>query len=193
MNFDQRLGFCLYVHSSERPYFYRTPDDSGLCFKTRVVTPGTTFHAFQSLCYWCMESSLVHVLGRCVGLRGSCRSIVIDSKRSEINRRATARRQDQYLTQYIQDRLEPLHILDSWTPSSFGMHPRAAIARRGVCFGSIVPTSRGCRLRPSSTHRSTDRHRATGRRRSSPREPRRRGEQDRTEAEPLYIYSLRIP
>ena len=41
------------------------------------------------------------------------------------DRRATARRQDQYLTQYIQDRLEPLHILDSWTPSSFGMHTRA--------------------------------------------------------------------
>ena len=35
MNFDQRMGFCLRsLHSTERPYFYRTPDE--LCFSFGV-------------------------------------------------------------------------------------------------------------------------------------------------------------
>ena len=35
LNFDQRLGFCLRsLHSTERPYFYRTPDE--LCFSFGV-------------------------------------------------------------------------------------------------------------------------------------------------------------
>ena len=108
------------------------------------------------------------------------------------DRRATARRQDQYLTQYIQDRLEPLHILDSWTPSSFGMHPRAAIARRGVCFGSIVPSA-DLPWVPTAAELDAPLHRPPPRDGSTALEPSRAAETRRTRQDRgrafIYIFT----
>ena len=112
------------------------------------------------------------------------------------DRRATARRQDQYLTQYIQDRLEPVHIWDSWTPSSFGMYPP-------VCFGwgrvhradpmcrppvaAWVPTAAEL---DAPLHRPPPRDGSTALEPSRAADARRRGEQD-TDTRGRGLYSLR--